>query len=151
GGGLQVGKLLLQPPPVRVLQIAANMAATVEAGVTTVRDLGFLGPKLAMMASTGATPAPRLLNAIATLSPTGGDGDFPLPAGADRANLLRRLDLTISVADGPDEVTKHTRQLMRDGAQVIKVAATGGVSTHADGPDDVGFSLTELSAVVETA
>jgi len=40
---------------------------------------------------------------------------------------------------------------MRDGAQVIKVAATGGVSTPADGPDDVGFSLAELRAVVEAA
>ena len=68
GGGLHVAKLLLQPPPVRVLQIAASMRATVEAGVTTVRDLGFLGPNLAMMATTGATPAPRLLNAIAMTS-----------------------------------------------------------------------------------
>jgi len=40
---------------------------------------------------------------------------------------------------------------MFDGAQVIKVAATGGVSTPADGPDDVGFSVAELSAVVQTA
>src|SRR5215475_16107868 len=134
GGGLHVGTLLLQPPPVRVLQIAASMAATVEAGVTTVRDLGFLGPKLAMMASTGVTPAPRLLNAIAMLSPTGGHGDFPLPAGVDLTDLFDRLDLTTSVADGADEVTKHTRRLMRDGAEVIKVAATGGVSTPADGP-----------------
>ena len=151
GGGLQVATLLLQPPPVRVLQIAASMRATVEAGVTTVRDLGFLGPTLAKMASTGATPAPRLLNAIAMLSPTGGHGDFPLPAGVDLNDLFQVLDLTMSAADGPDEVTKHTRQLMRDGAQVIKVAATGGVSTPADGPDDVGFSLAELSAAVETA
>jgi imidazolonepropionase-like amidohydrolase len=57
----------------------------------------------------------------------------------------------MSVADGPDEVTKHARRLMRDGAQVIKVAATGGVSSPADGPDDVGFSPAELRAVVETA
>jgi imidazolonepropionase-like amidohydrolase len=85
------------------------------------------------------------------LSPTGGHGDFPLPAGVDLADLFHLLDLTMSVADGPDEVAKHTRQLMRDGAQVIKVAATGGVSTPADGPDDVGFSLAELRAVVETA
>jgi len=151
GGGLNVAKLLLEPPPVRVLQIAASMRATVEAGVTTVRDLGFLGPSLAKMASTGATLAPRLLNAIAMLSPTGGHADFPHPAGVDLTGLARLLDLTTSVADGPDEVTKHTRQLMLDGAQVIKVAATGGVSTPADGPDDVGFSVAELRAVVETA
>lgn len=151
GGGLHVGKLLLQAPPVRVLQIAASMRATVEAGVTTVRDLGFLGPNLAMMATTGATPAPRLLNAIAMLSPTGGHADYPHPAGVDLASRFQLLDLTTSVADGPDEVTKHTRQLMLDGAQVIKVAATGGVSTPADGPDDVGFSVAELSAVVQTA
>src|SRR5215468_12545420 len=151
GGGLNVAKLLVQPPPVRVLQIAASMRATVEAGITTVRDLGFLGPSLAKMASTGATLAPRLLNAIAMLSPTGGHADFPHPAGVDLTGLARLLDLTTSVADGPDEVTKHARQLMRDGAEVIKVAATGGVSTPADGPDDVGFSVAELRAVVETA
>ncbi|HET9006899.1 MAG TPA: amidohydrolase family protein, partial [Actinomycetes bacterium] len=151
GGGLQVAKLLLQPPPVRVLQIAASMRAAVDAGVTTVRDLGFLGPNLAKMASTGATVAPRLLNAIAMLSPTGGHADFPHPPGVHLTGRLHLLDLTTSVADGPDQVTKHTRQLMLDGAQVIKVAATGGVSTPADGPDDVGFSLAELAAVVETA
>ena len=151
GGGLNVGALMRVPPPVRVLQIAASMRATLYAGVTTVRDLGFLGPKLAMMATTGATPAPRLLNAIAMLSSTGGHADFPLPAGVDLTNLFDELDLRMSVADGPDEVTKHARQLMRDGAQVIKVAASGGVSTPADGPDDVGFSLAELTAVVETA
>jgi imidazolonepropionase-like amidohydrolase len=111
GGGLNVGKLMRQPPPVRVLQIAASMRATVEAGVTTVRDLGFLGSKLAMMATTGATPAPRLLNAIAMLSSTGGHGDFPLPAGVDLAELFQVLDLRLSVADGPDEATKHARQL----------------------------------------
>jgi imidazolonepropionase-like amidohydrolase len=55
GGGLNVGELMRVPPPVRVLQIAASMRATLYAGVTTVRDLGFLGPKLAMMATTGAT------------------------------------------------------------------------------------------------
>jgi imidazolonepropionase-like amidohydrolase len=59
--------------------------------------------------------------------------------------------MRLAVADGPDEVTKHARQLMRDGAQVIKIAATGGVSTPADGPDDVGFSLAEVRAVVEAA
>jgi imidazolonepropionase-like amidohydrolase len=151
GGGLNVGMLMRLPPPVRVLQIAASMHATVDAGVTTVRDLGFLGPKLAMMATTGATPAPRLLNAIAMLSSTGGHGDVPLPAGVDLTDLFNVLDLRMSVADGPDEVTKHARQLMRDGAQVVKVAATGGISTPADGPDDVGFSPAELRAVVETA
>jgi imidazolonepropionase-like amidohydrolase len=104
-----------------------------------------------MMASTGATLAPRLLNAVAMLSPTGGHADYPHPAGADLTDRMRLLDLTTSVADGPDEVTKHTRQLMLDGAQVIKVAATGGVSTPADGPDDVGFSVAELSAIVQTA
>jgi imidazolonepropionase-like amidohydrolase len=151
GGRLDVGALMRVPPPVRVLQIAASMRATLEAGVTTVRDLGFLGPRLASLATTGATPAPRLLNAIAMLSPTGGHADFHRPAGIDLTGLLDVLDLRMSVADGPDEVTRHARQLMRDGAQVIKVAATGGVSTPADGPDDVGFSLAELSAAVETA
>ena len=151
GGGLDVGTLMRVPPPLRVLQIAASMRATLEAGVTTVRDLGFLGPKLATLATTGATTAPRLLNAIAMLSSTGGHADFPLPDGIDLSELFKELDLRMSVADGPDEVTKHARQLMRDGADVIKVAATGGVSTPADGPDDVGLAPAELRAVVETA
>ena len=148
GGGLNVARLMRQPPPV---QIAGSMRATVEAGITTVRDLGFLGPKLAMLATTGATPAPRLLNAIAMLSSTGGHGDIPLPAGVELTELFQLLDMRLAVADGPDEAAKQARQLMRDGAQVLKVAATGGVSTPADGPDDVGFSLAELEAVVAAA
>jgi len=70
-------------------------------------------------------PAPRLLSAIAMLGPTGGYGDFPPPAGVDLSELFDVLDLRPSVADGPDEVIKHARQLIRDGAQLIKVAATG--------------------------
>jgi imidazolonepropionase-like amidohydrolase len=151
GGGLNVGMLMRLPPPVRVLQIAASMRATVDAGITTVRDLGWLGPKLAMLATTGATPAPRLVNAIAMLSSTGGHGDIPLPAGADLTDLFQLLDMRLAVADGPDEATKQARQLMRDGAQVLKIAATGGISTPADGPDDVGFALAEARAVVEAA
>jgi imidazolonepropionase-like amidohydrolase len=151
GGDLNVGMLMRTPPPVRVLQIAGSMRATLEAGVTTVRDLGFLGPRLAAMATMGATPAPRLLNAIAMLSPTGGHADFTGPAGVDLSGLLDVLDLRMSIADGPDEVTKHARQLMRDGAQVIKVAATGGIMSPADPPEDVGFSLAELTAVVAAA
>jgi imidazolonepropionase-like amidohydrolase len=109
GGGLNVAVLMRQPPPVRVLQIAASMHATVDAGVTTVRDLGFLGPKLAMLATTGATPAPRLLNAIAMLSSTGGHGDIPLPAGVDLTELFQLLDMRLAVADGPDAATKQAR------------------------------------------
>lgn len=149
GGGLDLGKLLVEPPPVRVLKIAAAMGATLRAGVTTVRDLGFLGPSLAAL--TDATPAPRLLNAIAMLSSTGGHGDFPLPPGLDPAGLLALLDVRAAIADGPDAVTRMARELMRDGADVLKVAATGGISTPADGPDDEGFTLAELRAIVEVA
>ncbi len=149
GGGLDVATMLLEPPPVRVLKIAAAMGATLRAGVTTVRDLGFLGPSLAAM--TSATPAPRLRNAIAMLSSTGGHGDFTLPAGLDPSGLLALLDLRAAVADGPAEVTRVARELMRDGADVIKVAATGGISTPAAGPDDEGFTLPELRAIVEVA
>ncbi|HEY1570397.1 MAG TPA: hypothetical protein VGG05_03575 [Pseudonocardiaceae bacterium] len=123
GGGLNVPMLLVQPPPIRVLKIAAAMRSTMDAGVTTVRDLGFLGPSLAKMATMGATPAPRLLNAIAVLSGSGGHGDFPFPAG-DPSTLPRVLDLRFQVADGRDAVTKAVRELIRDGAQVIKVAAS---------------------------
>jgi imidazolonepropionase-like amidohydrolase len=151
GGGLNTAMLLVQPPPIRVLKIAAAMRSTLDAGVTTVRDLGFLGPSLAKMATTGATPAPRLLNAIAMVSGSGGHGDFPFPPDVDPSELLRVLDLRFTVADGRDAVTKAVRELMRDGAQVIKVAASGGIATPADGPDDLGFSLEELRAAVEAA
>lgn len=149
GGGLDIGTMLVEPPPVRVLKIAAAMGATLRAGVTTVRDLGFLGPSLAALAS--ATPAPRLRNAIAMLSSTGGHGDFPLPPGLDPSGLLALLDMRSAVADGPDALAAATRTLMRDGADVIKVAATGGISTPADGPDDEGFTPAELRTIVEVA
>lgn len=151
GGGLNVAAMLLQPVSTRVLQIAERFRVTLEAGVTTVRDLGCLGPDLEAMVTSGAVPGPRILNAISMVSTTGGHGDFPLPAGVDVTERLRALDLRLAVADGPDQVQATVRDLIRSGAHVIKVAATGGVSTPADGPDDVGLSLPELRAAVRTA
>lgn len=74
------------------------------------RDLGFLGPSLAALATTGATAAPRLLNAIAMVSATGGHGDLLLPRTMDRGELFRVLDMRPAVADGPVDVSKAVRR-----------------------------------------
>lgn len=121
-----------------VVNAVVRARRTVEAGVTTVRDLG--GREYAELAvrdavRAGLIPGPRVLCAGRAVCMTGGHG----------WRLLGRQ------ADGADELRKAVREQLRAGADVIKLVATGGVMTPGVDPRAAQLTLDELRAGVEEA
>lgn len=123
---------------------------TLQAGVTSVRDaLGTdLGVKKAI--EDGLIKGPRMQLSINALTITGGHGDGTQLNG-DVLDLLPsgHRGMPDGRCDGVAEVRKKTREMLRAGAEVIKVHATGGVLSPTDHPEFTQFSLDELKAIVE--
>src|SRR6266436_3165854 len=129
--------------------------ATVEAGFTTVRDLGsrFVGSKefvdvaLRNSINHGVVPGPRMLVATYGIGATGGHFD---PTSGFRAMLFcREPDASEGIADGPDAIRKAVRFEVKNGADVIKAAVSGGVLSLADEVDTPQFTPAEVAALVD--
>ncbi len=141
-----------EPYSLRFYQAIGNLRATLEAGITSVRDAGGadLGVKTAV--ERGLISGPHMQIAIGMLSQTGGHGDGWLPSGMH----LRVLEgehpgAPKTIVDGPEEVRKKVRELVRAGADVIKVATSGGVLSPRDDPRHAHFDHVELQALVAEA
>lgn len=128
------------------------MQETLNAGVTSVRDaLGTdLGVKRAI--EDGLIKGPRIQLSINALTITGGHGDG-MQVNGDVLDISPSgyRGMPTGMADGVDEVRKKTREMLRAGAEVIKVHATGGVLSPTDHPEFTQYSFEELSAIVEEA
>lgn len=132
-------------PSLEVLAAAHRMRRTLEAGVTSVRDLGGLDAGFKEAWRRGLVTGPRLQVAVRVISDTGGHVDFTMPSGFDPH---RHGPGVSEIADSEQEARLATRRLMRDGADVIKLCATGGLSSPSDGPEDDGLSQAEIATVV---
>src|SRR5229473_3506619 len=129
--------------------------ATIEAGFTTVRDLGsrFIGSRefvdvaLRNSINRGVIVGPRMLVATKGIGATGGHFD---PSGGYRDKLFgREPDPSEGIADGPDEIRKAVRFEVKNGANVIKAAVSGGVLSLADEVDTPQFTPAEMAALVD--
>jgi len=124
-------------PAVTAVKAVAHARATLDAGITTVRDVGsrdHISISVTRAIREGIIPGPRTLNAGLAICMTGGHAWF----------VGRQ-------ADGPDEVVKAVREQLRAGADVIKVIATGGVLTPGVSPGAAQLTFDELRAAVEEA
>jgi len=126
-----------EPYALTALKVLRRAQETVEAGVTTVRDLG--GRDYAEFAvrravAEGLFPGPRILGAGRPVCMTGGHG-----------NAIGRE------ADGPDDASKAVREQLKAGADVIKLIATGGVMTPGVEPGSPQLTLEEMRAAIEEA
>jgi imidazolonepropionase-like amidohydrolase len=133
--------------PRQALTGARNARVTLEAGVTTVRNVGASGYSdiaLRDAINAGDVPGPRMLASGPPLSITGGHGD---------ENFLGpQFDWSSDgVADGVDGVQKKVRENIKYGADVIKFMATGGVLSEGDNPALAQYSEEEMKAIVDTA
>ena len=131
------------------LRGARNARATVEAGFTTVRNLGsadFTDIALARAINAGFVPGPRIISAGHSIGVTGGHCDT-----TGFAPGLMERDWRTGVADGPDEAQKAVRYQIKHGAQVIKICATAGVLSFEAAVGAQQMSEAEMTAVVEEA
>jgi imidazolonepropionase-like amidohydrolase len=124
-------------------------------GFTTVRDLGGASFSLKKAIDTGLFPGPRIYPSGATISQTGGHGDFGLPTDVPRQiggplSYIERAGMTI-IADGADQVLMRAREQLRQGASQIKVMAGGGVSSNYDPLDVAQYTEREIHSAVEAA
>lgn len=138
GGEPDVVRTLREEPPALTLLKAARFARlTLEAGFTTVRDLGFRDHSiftLVRAVESGLIPGPRILAAGLAICMTGGHASF---IGRE--------------ADGPVGVATAVREQLAAGAAVIKLIASGGVLTPGTSPDTPQLTPAELAAGIEEA
>jgi imidazolonepropionase-like amidohydrolase len=133
--------------PREALYGARNARVTLDAGFTTVRNVGasgFTDVALRDAINAGDVPGPRMLVSGPALSITGGHCDenflpFEMHAQAE------------GVADGVEAVQHKTREIIKYGADLIKICATGGVLSHGDNPQASQFTLEEMKAIVADA
>ena len=126
-----------------------NVRATLEAGFTTCRDVGsseLVDVSLRDAIKAGEIPGPRMQVATWSLSMTGGHGDDQNQVDYHWCN-----DLASGVADGPDEVRKKVRFDIQQGADLIKILATGGVLSANDDPRHTTYTRDEMRAACDEA
>ncbi|WP_168702318.1 metal-dependent hydrolase family protein [Gordonia paraffinivorans] len=134
------------PPSYRYFELIDRLKATIDAGVTTVRDLMGIDVGVRDAVAHGLVAGPRLLVADKMLSQTGGHADFHIPSGLSGTGIIGG-----ELVDTVDEARKAVRELLRSGVDVIKVASSGGVSSPSDDPDWLGARTEIVAALVEEA
>jgi len=130
---------------------ARNLASTLRTGITSVRDAGGadLGIKHAL--ADGLIEGPRIQLSLVMLSQTGGHGDEWLVSGVRVPLIAEHPGVPSGIVDGPDEMRRRVRELHRMGADVVKVATSGGVLSPRDDPRHAHFRPSELEVLVEEA
>ncbi|MBY8859087.1 amidohydrolase family protein [Nocardia sp. CA2R105] len=132
-------------PLMLTLDTLDRLELTLNAGITTARDLGGLPSGYGRAVAAGRVVGPRLHTAVRIISHTGGHGDVRLPDGHDLSGGMSEI------ADTEEECRLAVRKVIRDGADVIKVCATGGMASPYDQPDDEGLREEEIRVVVDEA
>jgi imidazolonepropionase-like amidohydrolase len=123
---------------------------TLMAGFTTVRDLGGSGVNISLRnaINQGLVVGPRILTAGKSIATTGGHAD---PTNGYRKDLMGDPGPKEGVINSPEEARQAVRQRYKDGADLIKITATGGVLSIAKDGSGPQFTDEELKAIIETA
>ncbi len=123
---------------------------TLMTGFTTVRDLGGTGVNISLRnaINKGLIKGPRVYTAGKSIATTGGHAD---PTNGYRKDLMGDPGPAQGVANGPDECRQAVRQRYKEGSDLIKITATGGVLSVAKSASNPQFTEEEIKAIVETA
>jgi len=124
---------------------------TLKAGFTTVRDLGdVFNVTIALKKAikNGTLQGPRIFTAAKSLATTGGHAD---PSNGYKQGLLPNPGPKNGVINGVAQAAQAVRQRYQDGADLIKITATGGVLSEAASGDNAQFNTDELKSIIATA
>ena len=149
--GIDLVRRLQRPFSYQFFQAARNLAATLDCGITTVRDAGGADLGVQRAVEDGLIDGPRIQIAISALSQTGGHGDGWLPSGITTFLMSPHPGRPQGLVDGPEEMRKRVREIIRAGANVIKVHTSGGVLSPRDSPKHAQFRPDELAALMAEA
>ena len=144
-------QMISDPFSLRFYRAAGYMRKTLDAGVTTVRDAGGadLGVKRAI--EMGLVDGPRLQICVTILGITGGHTDDWLPSGVNIGTDVGYPGCPNGICDGVEEVRQKVREVLRAGAEIVKICSTGGVFSPTDHPEFTQFSPEELAVIVQEA
>lgn len=132
------------------LQSTVYAKRTLLAGFTTIRDLGGTGVNIALRnaINNGLVDGPRIFAAGKSIATTGGHAD---PTNGSKRDLMADPGPKEGVVNSVDDARKAVRQRYKDGADVIKITATGGVLSVAKSGKNPQFTIDEIKGVTETA
>jgi imidazolonepropionase-like amidohydrolase len=131
-----------------LLNAAHDIGILLDAGFTSAREMGAFGPHLKQAVDRNVVRGPRIMAGARILSVTAGHGDMDTRFSVD---YVQESSPFTWLVDGVDECLKGARLQFREGAEFIKICATGGVSSQVDAIDDVQFSMDEIRAIVAEA
>ncbi|TMO47900.1 metal-dependent hydrolase family protein [Pseudoalteromonas ruthenica] len=134
----------------QALRATQFLGNTLNAGFTTVRDLGSYNEvifPLQRAVESGVIQGPRIIAAGEAVTPTGGHGDLH----GYRQEVLDAFAPRMGVCNGADDCTRAVREIVKAGAQVIKITATGGVLSNTQAGLNQQLTDEEMKAIVDTA
>nr|BFE59616.1 amidohydrolase family protein [Dactylosporangium thailandense] len=150
---LNIARTEQQAFSLQYFEAQRNLALLLDQGITSARDAAGadLGVKQAI--EQKLIEGPRLQLAIVMLTQTGGHSDLHLPSGGRRSvpMMMEHPGRPASIVDGADGVRRGVREVLRAGADVIKIATTGGVMSPGDNPRHAHFREDELAAIIAEA
>lgn len=149
--GINIPQMLTRPASYNFFRAVDHMRRTIDAGITTVRDAAGADLGLKKAVQDGLVVGPRMQISITALSITGGHGDGWLPSGMTLELLPEFPGNPSGICDGVEEVRKKVREVLRAGAEIIKVCSTGGVLSPTDHPEFTQFTVEELEVMVQEA
>jgi imidazolonepropionase-like amidohydrolase len=150
----QISKLeeaLNTPFSLRFFKTIGFLRSTLIAGITSVRDAGGADLGVKQAVEKGLVAGPRLQISTAALGITGGHVDGWHLSGDTLGYFSSYPGIPDGLCDGVPEVRKKVREVLRAGADVVKICATGGVLSPTDHPEFTQFSPPELEAIVQEA
>lgn len=149
--GVNIARDMVMPFSMRFFSAVGYCRRTLEAGLTSVRDAGGADAGLREAINAGLIAGPRLQISISVLTITGGHGDGWMLSGNSFALFPSYPGMPDGRCDGVDAVRLKVREVLRAGADVIKVCSTGGVLSPTDHPEFTQFSPEELEVIVREA
>ncbi len=142
---------LKQPFALKYYETAHNLATTLDTGITTARDAGGASLGIKVAVEQGLIRGPRLRLSLTMISQSGGHGDGWLPSGMETKLFSLDPGIPKSIVDSPDEMRRVVREIIRAGADNIKVATSGGVMSPRSDPTRPHLQPAELAVLVEEA
>lgn len=147
--GMGPAESIVPPHDLLVLRAAEDCRKMLMAGFTSTRDCGStIGLSLARAEKEGILVAPHIWASGKVITQTGGHADvhfLPVEAVRNDPDAVGRL------ADGPDECRRSAREVLRSGADFIKICTSGGVGSEKDHPLDEHYTIPEIQAITEEA